>query len=122
MTTDDHATHALHARIRALHGTSPSRGLLDALAAEAATLQRRLDDAEAKVGYPELVPGRWWVVQAPDGSTWASTSDEAEARANVRPGDTLLRQYVTPSREEYRVVDSAPRSDDDGGGKVFTHG
>lgn len=49
MTTDDHATHALHARIRALHDTRPRKELLDALAAEAENLQRRLDDAEARI-------------------------------------------------------------------------
>jgi hypothetical protein len=49
MTTDDHATHALSARIRALYGTSPSKGLLDALAFEAENLQRRLADAQAQV-------------------------------------------------------------------------
>jgi hypothetical protein len=49
MTTDDHATHALSARIRALYGTSPSKGLLDALAFEAENLERRLDDAKARI-------------------------------------------------------------------------
>jgi hypothetical protein len=49
MTTDDHATHALSVRIRALYGTVPRRSLLDALAAEVDTLQRRLADAEARV-------------------------------------------------------------------------
>ncbi len=64
MTTADHATHALHTRIRALHGTRPTMGLLDALAAEAENLQRRLEDAEARM-------------LEDDGT-------EAEARAEVR--------------------------------------
>lgn len=50
MTTADHATHALSARIRALHGNgSPRKSLLDALAAEAENLQRRLDDADVRI-------------------------------------------------------------------------
>jgi len=111
-----HGAHSLGARIRALKTLEP--GALGALAAEADRLQQRLEDAEAR----ELVPGRWWAVMAPDGSTRASTSDEDEARANLRPGDTLLRQFVTPTREEYRVV-AAPTTDrGDGDGKVFTHG
>lgn len=49
MTTDDHATHRLSARIRALYGTEPSKGLIDALAFEAENLQRRLDEARARL-------------------------------------------------------------------------
>jgi len=49
MTTDDHATHALSARIRALADTRPRKSLLDALAFEADKLQRHLDEAEARI-------------------------------------------------------------------------
>jgi len=49
--TADHATHALSARIRALYGTSPSEGLLGALAAEADNLQRRLEVAEERIAH-----------------------------------------------------------------------
>lgn len=49
MTTDDHATHGLSTRIRALFGTRPSKGLLGALAAEVDALQRRLEVAEARI-------------------------------------------------------------------------
>lgn len=38
-------------------------------------------------------PGRWWRVVAPDGQLWCETSDEAEARGSVRPGDTLERLW-----------------------------
>lgn len=51
MTTADHATHRLAARIRALHDTEPSQGLLDALAVEAENLQRRLDAANAQIAH-----------------------------------------------------------------------
>lgn len=49
MTVDDHALHGLGTRIRALHGTTPRKGLLDALAAEADNLQQRLDDAQERI-------------------------------------------------------------------------
>jgi len=42
-------------------------------------------------------PGRWWRVAAPDGTTWCLTSDEAEARAAVRPGDLLTREHTRSS-------------------------
>lgn len=38
-------------------------------------------------------PTRWWRVIAPDGSVWAETSDEDEARSRVRPGDRLERLF-----------------------------
>ncbi|OKH81620.1 hypothetical protein EB73_28010 [Mycobacterium sp. SWH-M3] len=38
-------------------------------------------------------PGRWWRVTGPDGQLWCETSDEDEARARVRPGDTLERLW-----------------------------
>jgi len=44
-------------------------------------------------------PGRWWRVLATDGSVWAETSDEDEARGAVRPGDRLLRQFIYQARE-----------------------
>jgi hypothetical protein len=44
-------------------------------------------------------PGRWWRVVAPDGSVWCETSDEDEARGEMRPGDTLWRQWVYEARE-----------------------
>ena len=39
-------------------------------------------------------PGHWWRVVASDGSIWAETSDEQEARERVREGDTLMRWYL----------------------------
>jgi hypothetical protein len=46
-----------------------------------------------------MQPTRWWRVVAPDGSVWAETSDEQEARAAVRPGDQLMRLWsVTHSK------------------------
>ncbi|UHJ58627.1 hypothetical protein LT337_32790 (plasmid) [Mycolicibacterium fortuitum] len=38
-------------------------------------------------------PGRWWRVVTPDGQLWCETSDEDDARARVRPGDTLERLW-----------------------------
>lgn len=38
-------------------------------------------------------PSRWFRVTAPDGSLWCETSDEAEARRSIRPGDTLERLW-----------------------------
>jgi len=48
-------------------------------------------------------PGRWWKVVAPDGSLWCGTSDEKEARARMRPGDELWRQWRR-IQEEWRLV------------------
>jgi hypothetical protein len=43
---------------------------------------------------PDWEPGRWWQVINPAGQLWCETSSESEARAAVRPGDTLRRMYV----------------------------
>jgi hypothetical protein len=51
----------------------------------------------------EWKPGRWWRVIGPDGEWWCETSDETEARAAVRPGDTLFHQYVR-TEAEWREV------------------
>lgn len=40
-------------------------------------------------------PTKWWRVLAPDGELWCETSDENEARSNVRPGDVLERLFQT---------------------------
>lgn len=48
-------------------------------------------------------PGRWWRVLGPEGELWCETSDEAEARGNVRPGDRLERLYVA-KHERYVEV------------------
>lgn len=50
---------------------------------------------------PEMVPGRWWRVIAPDGTLWCETSDEREACKHVRPGDVLERLW-TLTLEEWR--------------------
>ena len=46
---------------------------------------------------PPMKPDRWWRVTGPAGAArdtvWCETSDEAEARRSVRPGDRLLRLY-----------------------------
>jgi hypothetical protein len=49
------------------------------------------------------IPGRWWRVVAPDGSVWCETSDEAEARESMRPGDRLYLQWVRHLRKWERV-------------------
>lgn len=48
--------------------------------------------------YPSLadddfVPGRWWRVMR-EGRLWCETSDEAEARRKMEPGDVLQRLYT----------------------------
>lgn len=126
--------HSLGARIRALKTLDP--GKLDALGAEADALQLRHEAAEARAAQAMTAgaqaaglvwtPAPWWVVQAPDGQTWRETDDEAEARAAVREGDTLLRKWVAevPAElvpHEYRViVDATPPAD--GEGRTFAHG
>lgn len=79
MTTADHDAHVLSNRIRALHGTRPRQGLVDAIAAEVDNLQRRLDDAEARIarlleddGTTAEAPAR---VQAPVSRTVPSADD-----------------------------------------------
>ena len=52
----------------------------------------------------DWTPTRWWRVLADDGSLWAETSNEAEARLLMRPGDTLQRLY---ERAEQRWVEQA---------------
>lgn len=52
---------------------------------EDAALGRHPETAEWKPG--------WWRVAAPDGSVWAESGNEEDARAAVRPGDTLYRQW-----------------------------
>jgi hypothetical protein len=48
--------------------------------------------------------GRWWRVLAPDGSLWCETGDEEEARAAVRPGDSLQHQWRR-EESEWRQVE-----------------
>lgn len=69
---------------------------------------RTLDSDDQTID--DFEPGRWWIVQAPDGSTWAETSVEREARSAVRPGDTLLRQFVSVRRTEYRAVEGPAKA------------
>lgn len=52
---------------------------------------------------PDWQPGKWWRVTAPDGSLWAETSDEEDARSRMRPGDVLQRMYVLAD-SEWRTV------------------
>lgn len=79
MTTTEHATHALSARIRALAGTRPRKSLIDALAVEAVNLERRLAEAQARIahlleddGTEAEAPAR---VQAPVTTTPSSLGD-----------------------------------------------
>ena len=46
-------------------------------------------------------PGRWWRVTSPDGELWCETSDEAEARKMMRPGDKIERLW-RKTVEEWR--------------------
>lgn len=52
----------------------------------------------------EWTPGRWWRVLDPQGHVWAESSDEAEVRASMRPGDRLER---AEKRTEWRWVETA---------------
>lgn len=53
-------------------------------------------------------PTGWWRIMR-DGRVWMETSDEAEARAALEPGETLLRLYE--SREtEWRPVSNETRT------------
>ena len=65
--------------------------------------------AAAEAGW---MPGRWWRVTAPDGSIWSETSDEAEARDAVRPGDRLHRLFVL-SQEKWVPQSTAPAQHQD---------
>lgn len=55
----------------------------------------------------EWEPGRWWRVVAPDGSVWCETSDEAEARESMRPGDLLWRSYRPATPPQWRPVEAS---------------
>jgi hypothetical protein len=55
-------------------------------------------------------PGRWWRVLGRNGALWAETSDELEARAAMRPGYRLERQWVT-TRSEWRPADELEQSE-----------
>lgn len=73
-------------RLHFLAGTEPAtHEEIDAALSEA-----RAEGASGGDGW-EL--GRWWRVEAPDGSTWCETSNEEEAREAVRTGDRLLREH-----------------------------
>jgi hypothetical protein len=50
-------------------------------------------------------PGRWWRVLDPNGELWCETSSEKEARAAMRPGDKLERQFVGETPTEWRAAD-----------------
>lgn len=39
----------------------------------------------------EWEAGRWWRAVGPDGKVWAESSNEAEVRGLMRPGDKLYR-------------------------------
>ena len=47
-------------------------------------------------------PARWWRAVGADGELWCESSDEAEVRRNMRPGDTLQRLWWTEPNEEWR--------------------
>lgn len=49
----------------------------------------------------DMKPTRWWRVIGPDGSLWAETSDEEDARGRARPGDRIQRLW-SQSIEEWR--------------------
>lgn len=49
-----------------------------------------------------FTPTRWWRVLTAQGTLWAETSDEDEARAAMHPGATLHRLYATEPRQEWR--------------------
>lgn len=56
-------------------------------------LTEKVRDLQAKLDAIEYRLTRWWRVLTPEGTLWCETSDEAEARASMRPGDRLQRWY-----------------------------
>lgn len=42
---------------------------------------------------------KWWRVVGPDGTLWAETSSEQDARSRMRDGDTLLALWRCESTE-----------------------
>ena len=57
-------------------------------------------------GYADLMkrwtPARWWRAVGADGELWCESSDEAEVRGSMRPGDTLQRLWQAEPIEEWR--------------------
>ena len=47
-------------------------------------------------------PTRWWRAVGADGELWCESSDEAEVRDSMRPGDTLQRLWETEPIREWR--------------------
>lgn len=45
----------------------------------------------------------WWRVEAPDGSIWAETSSEKDARSRMREGDILL-VHLSCTEEKWAVT------------------
>ena len=68
-------------------------GLDDAQRAAATAVDGPVRIIAGSAGSDGWEPGRWWRVTGPDGQLWCETSDEDEARARVRPGDTLERLW-----------------------------
>lgn len=120
MTTDDHATHALSARIRALADTRPRKSLLDALAFEAVKLERHADAEHAlsvRLRYlsdSEVPSGDLLDGLAIDAEILQRRADDARARVaedDGMTGETRVPVHV-PS-----VPMSAPPDD-----MVYKHG
>lgn len=53
---------------------------------------------------PPMKPGRWWRVLLADGTPWAETSNETQARAYLGPvpGGKLQRLYQAEALTEWR--------------------
>lgn len=47
----------------------------------------------------EMVPVRLWRVLTPDDTLWIETSNEKEARAEMRPGRVLQQLWQCPHSE-----------------------
>lgn len=91
------ATLALHAAI-AIYARRTIKKYVDAGIKMSETMFQALALEKDK-----FEPGRWWQVLDSEGKLWCETSDEAEARENVRPGDTLHRLYEKDEAEWRKI-------------------
>lgn len=118
MTTDDHATHALSARIRALYGTSPRKSLLDALAAEAENLERRADVAHSLSARIRDL----YDTESPSLGLLDGLADEAETLQRLAEAMPAAHDDDGTEAEAPAQVQAPMPAPSAGVGQVFTHG
>lgn len=67
------------------------------------TEDRRIPMAETSDGRPAWTAGRWWRVMR-DGKLISETSDYEEAKATMKVGDRLEREYVR-TQYDWRIIE-----------------